>query len=116
VHAIQTVTTERVNETLHLLRAILQNQGIAPANLHGGVWLTGGTTALPCITEQVRAIMEAPCRVGVPINVQSLPDEVQKEPYLYATAIGLLKWRMQTLATEVHKPSVFSRIRSFFRE
>jgi cell division protein FtsA len=115
VHAIQTVTTERVSETLYLLRTILQQQGVSPANLHGGVWLTGGTTALPSITEQVSAIMEAPCRVGVPIDVLSLPEEVQKEPYRYATAVGLLKWRMQTLANEVRKPSVFTRLRSFFR-
>lgn len=115
VHAIQTVTTERVNETLHLLREILHRQGVLPSNLHGGVWLTGGTAALPNITEQVSAILESPCRIGVPINVLNLPDEVQKTPYRYATVIGLLKWRMQTLAHEEYRPSAFSRLRAFFK-
>lgn len=115
MHAIQTVTTERVNETLHLLRDILHRQGVFPSNLHGGVWLTGGSAALPNITEQVSTIMESPCRIGVPINVLELPEEVQKAPYRYATVIGLLKWRMQSLAHEVYKPSVFTRLRTFFR-
>ncbi|MBQ9694177.1 MAG: cell division protein FtsA [Kiritimatiellae bacterium] len=115
MHAIQTVTTERVNETLHLLRDILCKQGVYLSDLHGGVWLTGGTAALPNIVDQVSAVLECPCRIGVPLNLVSLPEEAQKAPYRYATVVGLLQYRMRTLASEIDKPSFFTRMRTFFR-
>lgn len=115
VHAIQTVTTERVTETLYLLRKLLVDQGVIPSNLHGGVWLTGGTAALPNIVDQVSAILECTCRIGVPLGVMDLPEPVQREPYRYTTAIGLLKWRAKTLANEDYKPSMWSRVRTFFK-
>ena len=115
VHAIQTVTTERVNETLHLLRKVLHRQGVLPSNLHGGVWLTGGTAALPNIVEQASAILEAPCKIGVPLDVLDLPEEVRKAPHRYATVIGMLMWRIRALANEEYKPSFFSRLRTFLR-
>lgn len=115
VHAIQTVTTERVNETLYLLRDILLRQGVVPSTLHGGVWLTGGTAALPNITEQVSTVLDCTCRIGVPMDVIDVPEMIQMAPYRYATAIGLLKMRAKTLAQEVRKPSFFSRMRAFIK-
>jgi cell division protein FtsA len=114
VHAIQTVTTERVNETLNLLRTLLMRQGVALSDLRGGVWLTGGTAALPNIVEQVSTVLECSCRIGVPLNV-ALPEEVAKEPYRYTTAIGLLQWHMRSLANVVHKPSFFARLCAYFK-
>lgn len=115
VHAIQTVTTERVNETFYLLKQLLAQQGIIPANLHGGVWLTGGTAALPNMIEQATAVLDCPCRLGVPVGVGDLPMCIQEEPHLYATAVGLLKWRFKSMANEGYKPSFLARMRSFFR-
>lgn len=115
VHAIQTVTTERVNETLHLLREILSQQGVLPSHLHGGVWLTGGTAQLPNIIEQVNTVLECSCRLGIPIQMEDLPPEVQQHPYRYATVLGLLCWRAKSLRGEERQSSLFSKIRSFFR-
>lgn len=115
VHAIQTVTTERVNETLNLLRTLLIRQGVALSDLRGGVWLTGGTAALPNIVDQVSTVLECSCRLGAPLNVAELPAEVSAAPYRYTTVIGLLQWHMRSIANDVRKPSFLSRVRAYFK-
>ncbi|MEG1480199.1 MAG: cell division protein FtsA [Kiritimatiellia bacterium] len=114
VHAIQTVTTERVNETLRLLHDLLEEKGFLSL-LHGRLYLTGGTAALPLITEQASAIFGLPCTLGIPLNVSGMPEQMQKEPARFATAIGLLCWRVRNLSAEERRPSLFSRIRNFLR-
>lgn len=112
VHAIQTVTTERVDETFRLLRDALRD--VLP-QIHGGIYLTGGTAALPLIAEQASAIFGKPCALGVPVNVVNLPDPLTSEPYRYATAIGILNWRLRTLAREAPGPSLFARFCAFLK-
>lgn len=115
VHAVQTVTTERVDETLRILRDILQERGLL-THLHGGVYLVGGTAKLPLISEHASDIFGLPCRVGVPVNtIGTLPPEMTEEPFRHATAIGLLNWRARTLAQEEHRPGLMARLRALLR-
>lgn len=114
VHAIQTVTTERVDETFRLLRDLLADRGVLP-HIHGGLWLTGGTAALPLIAEQASAIFGLPCTLGVPANFVSLPDSLTAVPFRHATALGLLRWRARTLSQEERNPTLLSRLRNFLR-
>ncbi len=114
VHAIQTVVTERVDETFRLLRDLLADRGVLP-HIHGGLWLTGGTAALPLITDQASAIFGLPCTLGVPANVSGLPESLTAEPFRHATALGLLSWRVRTLSQEERSPTLLSRLRNFLK-
>lgn len=114
VHAIQTVTTERVDETFRLLRDLLADRGVLP-HIHGGLWLTGGTAALPLIADQASAIFGLPCTLGVPTAFTRLPDSLTAEPFRHATALGLLRWRARTLSQEERSPTLLARLRDFLR-
>ena len=113
VHAIQTVITERVDETLSLVCNLLVDRGILPHVHH--VVLTGGTAGLPLITDRVSAIFSLPCSLGVPTGFAALPKEVTSAPYRQATAVGLLKWRQILLEQSAPKRSLFSRLQAFLR-
>lgn len=112
VHAIQTVTTERVDETFRILREALRD--VLP-HIRGAIHLTGGTAALPLIADQAAAIFGLPCVLGVPCNVARLPPEMTEEPYRHATAVGLLNWRCRVLAQETRRPTLFARFRAFLK-
>ena len=112
IHAIQTIITERIDETFHILAEQLRD--VLP-HIRGAIYLTGGTAALPLITEQASDIFGLPCVLGIPYNNVKLPPDMMDEPYRHATAVGLLNWRYRTLSQEDRAPSLFSRIRAFFR-
>lgn len=114
VHAIQTVTTERVDETFRLLRKLLSDAGVLQY-LRGGIRLTGATAALPLISEQATAIFGMPCSLGLLQQVKGVPEEIARAPYCFATAIGLLNWRVRNLALEEKAPSLFAKFRKFLR-
>lgn len=112
IHAIQTIITERIDETFHILAEQLRD--VLP-HIRGAIYLTGGTAALPLITEQASDIFGLPCVLGIPCNIAKLPQDMMDEPYRHATAVGLLNWRCRTLSQEDRAPSFLSRIRAFFR-
>lgn len=114
VHAIQTVTTERVDETFRILRDSLSKSGVLQY-LRGGIRLTGATAGLPLITEQASAIFGIPCSHGLLQRVKITPDDILCNPYCFATAIGLLNWRVRNLSLEDTSPSFFSKLGKFLR-
>ncbi len=113
VHAIQTVTNERVDETLRLVRALLGEQVLQ--QIHGHVYLTGGSAALPQIAEKATAIFGRPCSLGAPKVGIRISKDMMDEPFRHATVLGLLYWRGRYLSAEEGKPSLFSRFYSFLR-
>ncbi len=116
VHAIQTVTTERVEETFRIVRSMLEETGVL-SQIHGSIYLTGGTAALPQITEKVSNIFKRPCTLGsVPDHHHvSMPAEMMDVPFAHATAIGLLLRRTLFLTQEDFRPSVFHRFVTFLK-
>lgn len=112
VHAIQTIVTERIDETFRILAEQLRD--VLP-HIRGAIYLTGGTAALPLITEQASDIFGLPCVLGIPCNIVKLPPDMMDEPYRHATAVGLLNWRCRTLSQEDRAPSLMSRIRAFLK-
>ncbi len=116
VHAIQTVTTERVEETFRIIRSMLEETGVLP-QIHGNIYLTGGSAALPQITEKVSNIFKLPCTLGSAPNQNHvrLPAEMMDAPFAHATEIGLLLCRARILSQEGYRPSLLSRLGSFLR-
>lgn len=70
--------------------------GLTPA----GVVITGGGAQTVGITEAAKKILAMPVRVGSPVGVAGLIDDVQTPDF--ATAIGLILWGSQkeTIAPE----------------
>ncbi len=114
VHAIQTVTTERIDETLRIIRDILLEKDIL-SHIHGKVYITGGTAALPLITEKAKSIFSIPCVLGVPQNVARMPEDMMDEPYRFAAQIGMLKWRMRQLDGKAQRTSLWARVSNFLK-
>ena len=114
VHAIQTVTTERVDETLRIIRNLLSDYGVL-THIHGGLYLTGGTANLAHITEQASNIFGLPCSGGVPYGFTDLPEAILSAPERYSTALGLLRNHARTLADRDQHRSILTRIANFFR-
>jgi cell division protein FtsA len=86
----------------------------------GGLVLTGGTSNLAGIDALGREVLKMPVRVGAPLNVYDISDQL-KDP-AYATAVGLLLWGMKPKSNVKAKQNLFgdgifnlmSRIRSLF--
>jgi len=91
--ALHTVINARMNETLCVVRTRLHEAGVLP-HVGGGVVLTGGGAYLRKVTELAQRIFGAPCRIGVPVNVDGLEQEEQ--PAALCTAAGLVLYGHMT--------------------
>lgn len=85
---IQAEARELVTE-LRLPLQQAQQAGVRPL----GIVLTGGTAALPGLTELVERTLGLPARVGPPRGVRGMGDGLGTTAY--ATAAGLLLWGAQ---------------------
>ena len=77
----------RVEETLILLSASLENSGLKE-QLGSGVVLTGGMTKLEGLRELASAIFSMPVRIAKPIELSGLFNDLKYPEY--STAIGLV--------------------------
>ena len=75
-----------------LLRLIIMElpQGEQAALVPGGLVLTGGSSNLAGIDALGREILKMPVRVGAPLNVYGMSDQLNNPAY--ATVVGLLLW------------------------
>jgi cell division protein FtsA len=86
----------------------------------GGLVLTGGSSNLAGIDALGREVLKMPVRVGAPLSVYGISDQL-KDP-AYATAVGLLLWGMKPQSNAKARPTLFgdglvnlmSRIRGLF--
>ncbi len=97
------VIEARVEQFMTLLREEIVRGGGARA-LASGVVLTGGTAELPGLTDVAARIMHAPVRLGAPHSLYGAPDSLLRPAF--ATAVGVLRWQEQTLASATfHSPN-----------
>jgi cell division protein FtsA len=87
VRALQTVINARMDETLRVVRARLDDEGMLPL-LGAGVVLTGGGTQLRNICPLAQHLFGLPCQVGVLRNI-ACATTIDPTPDL-ATVAGLL--------------------------
>jgi cell division protein FtsA len=87
VRALQTVINARMEETLCVVRARLDDEGMLPL-LGAGVVLTGGGTQLRNICPVAQRLFGLPCQVGVLRNI-ACATTIDPTPDL-ATVAGLL--------------------------
>jgi len=109
----------RMEELLRLIVLELPHDE-QDALVPGGLVLTGGSSNLAGIDALGREVLKMPVRVGAPLNVYGISDQL-KDP-AYATAVGLLLWGMKPKSNVKGKQNLFgdgifnlmSRIKSLF--
>jgi cell division protein FtsA len=109
----------RMEEILRLIVLELP-RGEQDALVPGGLVLTGGSSNLAGIDALGRDVLKMPVRVGSPLNVYGISDQLNDPAY--ATAIGLLLWGMKPKSNIKARQNIFgdsivnlvSRIRSLF--
>ena len=109
----------RMEELLKLIVLELPS-GEQNALVPGGLVLTGGSSNLAGIDALGREVLKMPVRVGAPLSVYGISDQL-KDP-AYATAVGLLLWGIKPKSNVGAKQNLFgdglvnlmSRIRGLF--
>ncbi len=91
--ALHVVIHARMEETLRMVRAALNDAGVL-TRLGAGVVLTGGGAALPLLPELARQVFGVPCVLGEPCNVVGLRGV--DHPGGFATAAGLVIYGCRT--------------------
>ena len=109
----------RMEEILRLIVLELP-QGEQEALVPGGLVLTGGSSNLAGIDALGREVLKMPVRVGAPLNVYGISDQLTDPAY--ATAVGLLLWGLKPKSNVKAKQNLFgdgivnlmSRIKGLF--
>jgi cell division protein FtsA len=109
----------RMEEILRLIVLELPH-GEQEALVPGGLVLTGGSSNLAGIDALGREVLKMPVRVGAPLNVYGISDQLTDPAY--ATAVGLLLWGMKPKSNIKTKQNLFgdgifnlmSRIKGLF--
>ena len=83
---------DRAVELVRLLMQRLASNGVIRIP-SGGVVLTGGSAALPGLSEIVADYGKCSVRIGVPSSVWGLPEELSNAAY--STSVGLLLWAIR---------------------
>jgi len=109
----------RMEELLRLIVMELP-QGEYASLVPGGLVLTGGSSNLAGIDALGREVLKMPVRVGAPLNVYGISDQLSDPAY--ATAVGLLLWGLKPKSNVKAKQNLFgngifslmSRIKNLF--
>jgi cell division protein FtsA len=109
----------RMEEILRLIILELP-RGEQDALVPGGLVLTGGSSNLTGIDALGRDILKMPVRVGAPLNIYGISDQLNDPAY--ATAVGLLLWGMKPKSNVKANPNtlgngianLMTRIRGLF--
>lgn len=83
------IIVPRVEEIFGLVSEKMQKSDIIEL-MRAGVVLTGGTALLPGIRELAEKVFGLPVKIGVPMGVYGLQDNVSSP--IFATATGLVKY------------------------
>lgn len=105
---LATIIEARVEELFGLILQEIKRTGY-DGLLPAGVVLTGGTSQLPGIRKVGSRVLNLPCRVAEPQNLQGLVD-LLKGP-AFSTSVGLLYWgqRQSLIAPRLKKKTTKSR-------
>jgi len=91
----------RVEELVRLIMMELPRTDYAKF-IPAGLVLTGGSSNLPGIAEVAQEIAHVPVRVGEPVSLFGVADELHDPAY--ATAVGLLLWKMRNQGVNTWVP------------
>src|SRR6201997_1629525 len=91
--SLSEILEPRARELFQLLRENLRQGGVLGA-LGAGCVLTGGGARLPGLLDVAESLLRVPARLGYPVPLSRMPDElIQPE---FSTAIGMLLYSHRT--------------------
>ncbi len=99
------IVRARMEELLRLIILELP-RGEQDALVPGGLVLTGGSANLAGIDALGRDVLKMPVRVGAPLNVNGIGDNLNDPAY--ATAVGLLLWGVKPQSLTTNQSGGFS--------
>jgi cell division protein FtsA len=102
----------RARELFQMLRNSLRQGGVLEA-MGSGCVLTGGGSKLPGMTEHVENMLRTSARIGMPVPLSRMPEELVDPEY--ATLIGLLLYTHRVREQRVQDDvGVGARLRAIF--
>jgi cell division protein FtsA len=121
---INTILEPRAEEIMMMVKKKIEEKGFGIENFSSAV-LTGGTSKLSGIAELTEKVLGIPTRIGVPLEVGGIVDEVTDPSF--STAIGLCigeKSRFMNTTAASEKKTILSgesgsaikKIGNFFKE
>ena len=104
----------RVEELVRLIMMELPRTDYSKF-IPAGLVLTGGSANLPGIAELAQDVARIPVRVGEPVSLYGVSDQL-RDP-AYATSVGLLLWKMrnQSVSTWVPQSGIRTMLSNVFR-
>ena len=108
---LSTVIRARVEELLRLIVLELPHSDqfkIIPS----GLVLTGGCANLPGIAQMAEQVTKLPVRIGYPMQLWGVSDSLNDPAY--ATAVGLLLWKVRNKGTQKWHPATEVRAKEGF--
>lgn len=104
----------RVEELVRLIMMELPRTDYSKF-IPAGLVLTGGSANLPGIAELAQDVARIPVRVGEPVSLYGVSDQL-RDP-AYATSVGLLLWKMrnQSVHTWVPQSGIRTMLSNVFR-
>lgn len=116
VRTLAEVIEARYEELFKLVATELRRSGLEDG-VAAGVVLTGGGSQVRGIAQLAEQVLNMPVRIGRPVNVKGLSDEL-KSP-VYSTAVGLLQYGMQQhqdpQQSRRSKFNLFSKMKGWFQ-
>lgn len=86
----------RVHQIFEMVQGEIKKSGY-DGMVGAGVVVTGGTAALPGLTEAARSVLNVPVRIGVPRDLSGLTDALGSPAY--SASIGLMLWGVRHFKT-----------------
>lgn len=106
-HDLASIIEARVEEIFSLILQEIKRTGY-DGLLPAGIVLTGGTSQLPGIRKVASGVLNLPCRVGAPQNLQGLADRLVGPAF--STSVGLLHWaQRESIAPPARKKKKSSK-------
>ncbi len=104
----------RVEELVRLIMMELPRTDYSKF-IPAGLVLTGGSANLPGIAELAQDVARIPVRVGEPVSLYGVSDQLHDPAY--ATSVGLLLWKMrnQSVSTWVPQSGIRTMLSNVFR-
>lgn len=122
-HHVAVIIQARLEEIFSMVNKELKSVG-RDGQLPAGAILTGGGAKLAGVVELAKKELRLPVQIGYPTNISTIIDRVDDPAY--ATAVGLVLWADEYLAShqagvsrfakQVLEHASIERLRKFFRQ
>ncbi len=84
------ITEPRAEELFTLVRDAVDRAGLPEESLASGAVITGGTSAMPGMTDLAEMVLGMPVRLGLPLGVGGLAEVVRNPRF--CTGVGLVRY------------------------